>query len=124
MPSLLQTIILFTTWILMWSTGSIFMSLGSRQLWPFSVSFKFFLEMFTNPYILISYILYFIPALLWTYLLWKYPVSFVQPILALTYVLTPIFGIFILRQQVPPMRWLWIAVIIIWVIIVWITWKK
>lgn len=111
-------ILLFALWIWLGSIWWILMRYGAKQLPDFSVSLNYFIAMFTNIWILTSYILYFIPALIWTYILTKYPISFVQPIMALTYVLTPILGIFLLKEWVPIMRWIWIIVIIIWVYIV------
>ncbi len=114
----IQTIVLFFIGISLWSLGGILMKMWAKDLPIFSLSFSYFYAMFTNIYILLSYFLYFIPALIWTYLLTKYPISFVQPILALTYVITPIFAIIFIWESVPIMRWLWIVIIIFWVFLV------
>lgn len=114
----LKFIILFIIWIILGSIGWILMRYWAKQLPDFSLSFSYFLAMFTNVWIVSSYILYFIPALIWTYILTKYPISFVQPIMALTYVLTPILWFFLLKEWVPIMRWVGIFIIIIWVYII------
>ncbi len=114
----LQTFFLFAIWIWLWSIWSILMRFWAKQLPVFSLSFDYFFNMFTNPWILASYFLYFVPAMIWTYLLTKYSVSFVQPILALTYVITPILWIFLLKEWVPGLRWVWILIIIVWVFII------
>jgi drug/metabolite transporter (DMT)-like permease len=57
-------------------------------------------------------------AVIWSYLLTKLDISFVQPILALTYVITPLLAIFFLREHVPALRWVGICIIILGVYIV------
>ena len=116
-------ILLFAFGILMGSSGSILMKIGVTQLGPISInsfpSFVTFLfRIFTNITILAGMALYFFSAIVWTYLMSRLSLTFVQPILALTYVTTPVLAIFILNENVPSMRWLGIIVIIIGVIIV------
>ena len=113
-----QTFILFCVGIWLGSIWSILMRFWAKELPAFSLTFDYFFTMFTNPWILASYFLYFIPAMLWTYLLTKYPVSFVQPILALTYGITPVLGMLILKEWVPTLRWIWIVIIVLWVFVV------
>lgn len=109
---------LFIIWIWLGSIWSILMRIWAKELPTFTLTFDYFYWMFTNPWIITSYFLYFVPAIIWTYLLSKYTISFVQPILALTYVITPILWIFLLKEWVPTLRWIGIVVIIIWVFIV------
>jgi drug/metabolite transporter (DMT)-like permease len=111
-------ILLFAIGITMGSLGSICLKVGGSQLPHFSPTWGYVAKFFGNPYVLGGFVLYFLPALIWIYLLGKYPISFVQPILALTYVLTPVLAIFLLNEKVPTVRWLGIAVIIIGVVIV------
>jgi drug/metabolite transporter (DMT)-like permease len=63
-------------------------------------------------------VLYFLSAVIWSYLLTKLDISFVQPILALTYVATPVLAIIFLGEQVPLMRWVGISIIILGVFVV------
>ena len=111
-------IFLFAVGILLGSIGWILMKIWASKLPPFSFSIDYLISMFSNLYILVSFILYFIPALIWTYLLTKYDISFVQPMLSLTYVVTPLLAMFIIDEKVSVLRWLWIVIIIIWVFIV------
>ena len=114
----MNTILLFATGIGLGSAGAILMKKGAVLLPEFSVSSQYALAYATNLYIVTSFVLYFIPALIWTYLLTKYPVSVVQPILSLTYVLTPILAMIFLSESVPVLRWIGIATIILGVYLV------
>ena len=62
--------------------------------------------------------LYFLSAASWLFLLTKLDISFVQPILALTYVVTPILAVFFLGESVPPLRWVGIAVVVVGVYLI------
>jgi drug/metabolite transporter (DMT)-like permease len=113
-----MTILLFAIGILMGAFGSIMLKIAGTTLPTFSPTLSYVGAFVSNRYVLLGFALYFLPALIWIYLLGKYPVSFVQPILALTYVVTPILAIFILSEQVAPMRWLGIGVIMLGVFLV------
>lgn len=112
------TFILFAVGILLGSTGALLMKRGAMDLPPFALNIDYGMAFATNAYILAGFALYFIPAIIWTYLLSKLPVSVVQPVLSLTYVLTPLMAMLFLSEQVPGMRWLGIVVIIAGVTIV------
>jgi len=103
--------------------GGILMKVGASQLGHVEVGSisqlaHYLFRLFTNIPSLSGVFLYFLSAVTWAYLLTKLDISFVQPILALTYVVTPILAIFLLGEHVPAMRWLGIAVIIFGVCIV------
>ena len=112
------SVLLFAFGILLGSTGAMFMKRGAMDLPAFSVTSDYIIAFATNTYILAGFTLYFIPALIWTYLLSKLPVSIVQPVLALTYVVTPIMAMYFLSEPVPSLRWVGILVIIAGVVIV------
>lgn len=103
--------------------GAILMKLGASHLGVVELNslqavFKFILKLFTNFTILSGMFLYFLSAVAWTFLLTKLNISYVQPILSLTYLLTPILAIFILKEHVPLARWIGIGIIIIGVYII------
>jgi len=103
--------------------GGILMKIGAGQIGhqeihslPQLASYLF--QLFTNIPSLAGVLLYFFSSVVWAYLLTKLSISLVQPILALTYVVTPILAIILLHEGVPGMRWLGILVIISGVFIV------
>lgn len=112
------TLLLFAVGIFMGSMGAIFLKKGAIELPAFSLSLQYAISVCLNGNILAGLFLYFVPALIWIYLLTKFPVSVVQPILALTYVLTPMLATIFLGETVPVLRWIGIFAIIIGVCIV------
>lgn len=114
---------MFAIGITIGSAGGILMKFGASQVGQLSVySLAGFLEysfrLFSNWAVLLGFMAYFGSGVIWTYLLSRLPVSFVQPILALTYVLTPILAVIFLNESVPTLRWVGILIIIIGVVIV------
>lgn len=115
--------LLFAFGISIGSLGGILMKIGAGQIGHMEIHsmgqlIEYLLKLFTNISSLGGVFLYFMSAVIWSYLLTKLDISFVQPILALTYVLTPILAIVLLREHVPVMRWVGIIVIVLGVFIV------
>ena len=75
-------------------------------------------QMATSPYVVGGFFLYTIPSLIWIILLKSMPLSLLQPLLALTYVVTPLMAIYFLSESVSPMRWVGIATIVVGVCVV------
>ncbi|SRR5579885_986994 len=115
--------VIFLFGITMGAFGGILMKVGAGQighmqihsLWQLA---EYLFKLFTNIPSLCGVALYFFSAVTWSYLLTKLDISFVQPILALTYVATPLLAIWLLHEQVPTMRWVGIAIIILGVFVV------
>jgi len=113
----------FVVGILMGAFGGILMKIGAKDIGTIKITssqqfIEFLFHQIVNIPLVGGLILYFLSALIWIYLLTKLDISYVQPILALTYVVTPVLAIFILNESVPPVRWIGIVVIIIGVAIV------
>lgn len=111
-------VFLFLLGIFLGSLGAIFLKLGSTSISEFSFSLNGIKIFLWNINIIAGLILYFIPAMIWIYLLSKYPVSYIQPMLSLTYVFTPVFALIILQEKIPCVRWIGIAVIILGVFLI------
>lgn len=115
--------LIFAISILSGATGATLMKVGAGQMGAIQLNslhalIDFLTKMVTSFTILGGMALYFFSAVTWLYLLTKLDVSFVQPILALTYVVTPVLAIFFLHEHIPAMRWIGIAVIILGVYLV------
>lgn len=116
-------VILFTVSILFGAVGALLMKIGAEQMGVIQLDtaqavLGFVGKMFTSVTILGGMTMYFLSAVTWLYLLTKLEVSVVQPILALTYIATPILAIVFIGEKVPPARWLGIVVIVIGVFLV------
>lgn len=117
------TAITFFLGIIMGALGAILMKVGASRIGHVEIHsiaqiFNYVIKLLTTFQSLAGITLYFLSAVVWSYLLTKLDISFVQPILALTYVITPILAIFILKEYVPAIRWVGILIIIIGVFIV------
>lgn len=117
------TALIFAFTILTGAFGGILMKLGATHIGHVQINslgllVGYVFKLFTNLQALAGISLYFISAITWSYLLTKLDISFVQPILALTYVVTPILAIFILGEHVPAMRWVGIFIVIVGVFVV------
>lgn len=116
-------VLIFAFGIAMGAFGGILMKIGAGHMGPIEINsfadlVSFLLRLFTDPASLAGIALYFFSAVVWSYLLTKLDISFVQPILALTYVVTPILAILLLGEHVSIMRWIGITVIVIGVFVV------
>ena len=115
--------LIFFIGIVIGAFGGILMKIGAGQIGSVEVNtvsqlVTFLIKLFSNIAALAGMALYFASALVWSYLLTKLDISYVQPILALTYVATPILAIVILGEHVPTLRWIGIVIIILGVFIV------
>ncbi|MDD5083586.1 MAG: EamA family transporter [Candidatus Moranbacteria bacterium] len=106
------TISLFAIGIFLGSCGALFFKVGIKDITTFSPTLSWFYALLTNPYIFLGFLSYVLPMFIWMYMLSKFPVSYVQPILALTYAITPILALLFLKEPVPSLRWIGILVII------------
>jgi drug/metabolite transporter (DMT)-like permease len=106
--------------------GIIFGSFGANLLrrgmmqFNFSngISFNLLANVIFNPAVFIGLFLYIIPTVINMYLLSKYSVSLIQPLLSLTYVLTPFIAFIFFKEEISLIRIIGICIIITGVIFV------
>ena len=118
-----MNVVLFIIGIGFGAVGALLMKVGASSLGVLQLSnlndvLLFFGKFLTNFTIMAGMALYFLSAAAWLFLLTKLDISYVQPVLALTYVVTPILAIIFLNESIPPVRWIGIVIIIIGVFIV------
>lgn len=104
--------------ILMSAVGGFFLKIGAVQIQYDESSLEIFRQVLFNLNIIIGVLMYFIPVLIWIFLLKKVELSFLQPLFSLVYVVTPILASLLLHENVTAARWFGIMVIIGGVIIV------
>jgi drug/metabolite transporter (DMT)-like permease len=75
-------------------------------------------RIFTTPIILAGIAMYIVGTLIWLVVLSRMDLSFAYPLVATTYVFTPLLANLILREPIPSLRWLGIVVILAGVFIV------
>lgn len=76
------------------------------------------LEMMGTWQIVLGLGLFFISAGFWLLVLSRIPLNLAYPFAGLTYLLIALFGKFVLKEQVPGIRWLGVAMIIAGILVV------
>lgn len=76
------------------------------------------LEVLKTPQVILGLAFFGLSAVSWMLVLSRVSLSFAYPFVGLTYVLTALFAKFILKEHVPALRWLGIAVIVVGILIV------
>ncbi len=77
-----------------------------------------FIKIFSNPMVILGLLFYFSSALVWLVVLSKEKLSFVYPLVAASYVLTVFLSKVILKENIPPLRWLGLAVIVVGILLI------
>jgi drug/metabolite transporter (DMT)-like permease len=108
--------------IIIAAIGQLILKSGMNQVGKFSLSLNSlipdFVRIFSNPLVLLGFFLYFASALLWLIVLSREKLSFVYPLVAFSYVVTVILSKLILKETVPPLRWLGLLIIILGILTV------
>lgn len=97
--------------------GGIFLKVGAEHLKPVNNALDVF-QFVSNWRIILGLIMYFIPAVIWIYVLRTVEISLLQPLLAIVYVMTPLLAVIVLKEHVSMLRWSGIAVILFGVVLV------
>jgi drug/metabolite transporter (DMT)-like permease len=93
--------------------GGLLLKYGASRLPPTANLYEFLMATMLSLPVVAGVAFYVIPSLLWIQLLRTYDLSKVQPMLALTYVVTPIMAAMFLGETVSALRWAGIALIIV-----------
>ena len=104
--------------VLMSAVGGLFLKIGAVQIQYDSGSVDIIRQVLFNWKIIAGVMMYFIPVLIWIFLLKSVDLSFLQPLFSMVYVVTPVLASIVLSESVTPARWLGIATIIVGVVIV------
>jgi len=76
------------------------------------------IRIFTTPIILAGIAMYIVGTLIWLVVLSRMDLSYAYPLVATTYVFTPLLANVLLHEPIPTLRWLGIAFILVGVFIV------
>ncbi|MGQ0679190.1 MAG: hypothetical protein ACT4OM_05965 [Actinomycetota bacterium] len=76
------------------------------------------MQVATTWQVLLGLTLFVVSSVFWLLVLSRVPLSFAYPFAGLAYVLITLFGKFVLREQVPGIRWMGIALIIAGILVV------
>jgi drug/metabolite transporter (DMT)-like permease len=109
---------LLVTGIVFGAFGAIALKLGAVELDHGGTALGILVAALLNWKVMLGLALYVVPSFIWIYLLKSVAVSYLQPLLAMTYVATPLAAWLLLGETVSLGRWCGIAVILIGVTIV------
>ena len=99
--------------IIIAALGQLILKIGMNQVGKFVL-----LKTFTNPLVLLGLFFYASSAVLWLFVLSREKLSFVYPLVAFSYVVTVLLSKYVLKEAVPPLRWLVLLIIIIGILTV------
>ena len=94
-------ILLLLIFVLSFSTGQIFLKMAVDELTINFASLEVF-YLFLNRYFLISIFIYFLSALLWSYLLSQNPISNIYPFVSLAFIIVPLLAFLFLDEKMEP----------------------
>lgn len=109
---------LLLTGVVLSSLGGIFLKLGAVQIEHGNGVNHAIGQALLQWRLYVGAFFYFIPVVIWIYMLKRVDITFLQPLFALVYIATPLLAIPLLQETMPSMRWLGIFVILIGIVIV------
>ncbi len=119
-----KSMILILIAVLMGVLGQLLLKMGITQVGTLESSgglaglIQVGIRVFSNLKVLGGFAAYGLSSLFWIVVLSKIDLSLAYPMLALNYVLVPLTAWLFLNEQVPPLRWLGIGVVIIGVVVI------
>ena len=108
----LKTYFLILLASLMGALGAVFLKNGANALVFDRGLFTALTSGLLNVRIVVGLVFYLVPSAIFIYLLRFHELSKLQPLVAITYVITPILSMIFLRESVGLMRWIGIAFIV------------
>ena len=108
----MRFVLIFTP-VIIAALGQLILKSGMNQVGEFTL-----VKAFTNPLVLLGFSFYGASAVLWLLVLSREALSFVYPLVAMSYVITVILSRFVLHESVPSLRWLGLAVIVLGILLV------
>jgi drug/metabolite transporter (DMT)-like permease len=93
--------------------SQVFLKLAVTQFTAFQFTFAYFKSVFGNLYMVISGLTVLGAISLWVYILKHYPFSIAYPLGSISYIFGLVAAVLIFHEQVSPMRWLGVCIIIV-----------
>jgi undecaprenyl phosphate-alpha-L-ara4N flippase subunit ArnE len=95
------------------AAGQVFLKFALARMEPFSWTWKFFRDFFTNWWMVGSGLSMIAATIIWFYILKNNDLSLAYPLISISYVFGTLAAIFIFHETVPFMRWIGILLIMI-----------
>jgi len=119
-----KSMILILVAVLLGVLGQLLLKMGMTQVGSLEAKgglgglVQMGVQVFSNLKVLGGFAAYGLSSLFWIVVLSKIDLSLAYPMLALNYVLVPLTAWLFLNEQVPPLRWLGIGVVILGVVVI------
>lgn len=97
--------------------GAILLKVGATNITYSTPVFNIAVQLITNWKLILGVVCYAVPVFIWIYLLKSIDVSHLQPLFASIYVVTPLLAKWFLGEDLNPVRWVGIGIIIMGIII-------
>jgi drug/metabolite transporter (DMT)-like permease len=119
----MKTILLALSAPVIGTIGQILLKHVMRNVGPIAMAqvvspWRIIQQLIWNPTFLLAVALYILGFVIWLIVLSKLDLSFAYPILALSYSLVPLLSMWTFGENIPPMRWVGIAIICLGVAVV------
>ncbi|CAM4407974.1 hypothetical protein CR156_22520 [Stenotrophomonas lactitubi] len=104
--------------VLLGACGTVLLKVGAERVTYADGLMPMLLSAVKNAPLVSGFILQMIPLVSWVVLLKFMPLTKLQPMIALTYVVTPVLAVLFLGEQVGPLRMAGIGLIVLGVVLV------
>lgn len=94
------------------SGGQVLMKYGLTKAGDFTWSAAYFARLLVNWQFICCGICYGVGSVLWMYIIKNFPFSMAYPMVSISYVMGMVAAIVFFHEQVPPVRWLGVLLIL------------
>ncbi|MDR1406504.1 MAG: EamA family transporter [Tannerella sp.] len=113
-----KLILLSVTQCLFLCGGQVFLKLAMEKTGTFRLVWAFFRNLLTNWHFAASGLCMAVASCLWIYMIKRYELSVVYPMISISYVFGMLASIYIFHETVPGTRWLGVFLIMTGVILI------
>jgi multidrug transporter EmrE-like cation transporter len=106
------------------TTGELFLKMGMNRIGHLQFSVRMLTKTFTTWQVIVGFLLFFIGAVFWLWVISRADLSWAYPMLALGYVLVVFESRLLLGESVTGQRWLGTLVVLLGVTIMYGSWKR
>lgn len=113
-----KLILLSVTQCLFLCGGQVFLKLAMEKTGTFRFAWAFFYNMLINGHFLASGLCMAAASCLWLYMIKRYELSLVYPMISISYIFGMLAAIYIFHETVPYTRWIGVFLIMFGVILI------
>ena len=115
---MVKLICLMTMQSLFLVLSQIFLKIGLNKISKLEISISCGFELFKNYFMWLAVLSMVLAAGVWLWVLRKYDFSIAYPLVSISYVFVLFSSVFVFNENVPVLRWIGVAIIIIGIILI------